>query len=75
VQAAMLTRRGFVLAVAAPAAAAAGLGITHGGLAGETYPTRPIKLVVPFPPGTPSEFVIRDHSGSPVVKTRASHRH
>jgi tripartite-type tricarboxylate transporter receptor subunit TctC len=50
----MLTRRAFGLAIAA-----AGLGASHSGAAADTYPNRTIKLVVPFPPGTPSEFFIR----------------
>ena len=28
-------------------------------MAAQPYPTRTVKIVVPFPPGTPSEFVIR----------------
>jgi tripartite-type tricarboxylate transporter receptor subunit TctC len=50
----MLTRRAFGIAMAA-----AGLGASRAGGAAEAYPTRTIKLIVPFPPGTPSEFFIR----------------
>jgi tripartite-type tricarboxylate transporter receptor subunit TctC len=50
----MLTRRLFMLALAAPT-----LGVTGGASAGAAYPSQTIKIVVPFPPGTPSEFAIR----------------
>ena len=50
----MLTRR--VLALAA-AASATGLNIAS--FAAETYPTRVIKVIVPFPPGVPSEIIYR----------------
>ena len=35
------------------------LGFSARGADGELYPSRPIKIIVPFPPGTPSEFVVR----------------
>ena len=50
----MLTRRSLI-------AASALTGLTAGlpVYAAQAYPARTVKIVVPFPPGTPSEFVIR----------------
>ncbi len=50
----MLTRRSLI-------AASALTGLTAGlpESAAQAYPARTVKIVVPFPPGTPSEFVIR----------------
>ena len=50
----MPSRRTVLLGLAASC-----LGFGARAAAGAPYPSRPIKLVVPFPPGTPSEFVIR----------------
>jgi tripartite-type tricarboxylate transporter receptor subunit TctC len=50
----MLTRRVLVLALAA-----AGTGLSTAGVVAETYPTRIIKVIVPFPPGVPSEIIYR----------------
>src|SRR3984957_1725138 len=50
----MLTRRVLVLALAA-----AGAGLWAAGVAAERYPTRIIKVIVPFPPGVPSEIIYR----------------
>ena len=47
----MLSRRHLLLGLAA-----AGCG---GALANEAFPSRAIKVVVPFPPGTSSEIVVR----------------
>ena len=47
----MLSRRHLLLGLAA-----AGLS---GAQANEAFPNRPIKIVVPFPPGAPSEVVVR----------------
>jgi tripartite-type tricarboxylate transporter receptor subunit TctC len=62
----MLSRRHLLLGLAA-----AGLG---GAQANEVFPSRPIKIVVPFPPGAPSEVVVRavadrlaSRFGQPVV--------
>ena len=49
----MLTRRS-VLAGLALAGTACPTAVSA-----QSYPTRTVKIVVPFPPGTPSEFVIR----------------
>jgi tripartite-type tricarboxylate transporter receptor subunit TctC len=50
----MVTKRAILLALVA-----AGFGMCAGRLAAENYPKKTIKIVVPFPPGTPSEFFIR----------------
>jgi tripartite-type tricarboxylate transporter receptor subunit TctC len=50
----MLTRRVLVLALAA-----AGTGLRAAGGAAETYPRKIIKVIVPFPPGVPSEIIYR----------------
>ena len=50
----MLTRRALALAVAASAT-----GLNIASFAAETYPTRVIKVIVPFPPGVPSEIIYR----------------
>src|SRR5947207_15731007 len=50
----MLSRRAFSVGFAT-----AGLGFSVNAHAGESYPTRAIKIVVPFPPGTASEFFVR----------------
>ena len=50
----MLTRRAFALAVAASAT-----GLNIASFAAETYPVRVIKVIVPFPPGVPSEIIYR----------------
>jgi tripartite-type tricarboxylate transporter receptor subunit TctC len=62
----MLSRRHVLLGLAT-----AGLG---GAQANEAFPNRPIKIVVPFPPGTSSEIVVRaiadrlaSRFGQPVV--------
>jgi tripartite-type tricarboxylate transporter receptor subunit TctC len=54
VEAHMLTRRVFLLATMA-----AGFGPDTIGLTAEIYPSRTIKLIVPFPPGTASEVISR----------------
>jgi tripartite-type tricarboxylate transporter receptor subunit TctC len=50
----MLTRRAFALAVAASATR-----LNIASFAAETYPARVIKVIVPFPPGVPSEIIYR----------------
>jgi tripartite-type tricarboxylate transporter receptor subunit TctC len=50
----MLTRRLLITA-----AALSGLAGVLPALGAQGYPARTVKIVVPFPPGTPSEFVIR----------------
>jgi tripartite-type tricarboxylate transporter receptor subunit TctC len=50
----MLTRRVMVFAFAASAT-----GLNIASFAAETYPTRLIKVIVPFPPGVPSEIIYR----------------
>src|ERR1700722_10064379 len=50
----MLTRRALALAVAASAT-----GFDIASFAAETYPARIIKVIVPFPPGVPSEIIYR----------------
>src|SRR5690349_15258517 len=51
---AMLTRRRFTAACAA-----IGLALPAIARGAETYPARAVKIIVPFPPGTASEFFIR----------------
>ena len=50
----MLTRRSLIAA-----SALTGLAGLLPAYATQPYPARAVKIVVPFPPGTPSEFVIR----------------
>lgn len=50
----MLTRRVLVLALTA-----AGSGLNVASFAAESYPKKIIKVIVPFPPGVPSEIVYR----------------
>jgi len=50
----MLTRRVLVLAIAA-----AGTGSNIASFAAETYPKKIVKVIVPFPPGVPSEIIYR----------------
>jgi tripartite-type tricarboxylate transporter receptor subunit TctC len=50
----MLTRRSLIAA-----SAVTGLTGVLPTYAAQPYPARTVKIVVPFPPGTPSEFVIR----------------
>jgi tripartite-type tricarboxylate transporter receptor subunit TctC len=47
----MLTRRWLIAA-----SALSGLAGFLPAYAAQPYPTRTVKIVVPFPPGTPSEF-------------------
>jgi tripartite-type tricarboxylate transporter receptor subunit TctC len=49
----MLDRRSLLAGLAVSAVAAPRTK------AAQPYPSRPVKIIVPFPPGTPSEFVIR----------------
>jgi tripartite-type tricarboxylate transporter receptor subunit TctC len=61
----MLTRRSLI---AAPALSAL-IGVPPA-YAAQPYPARTVKIVVPFPPGTPSEFVIRALADSLWAKFR-----
>lgn len=47
-------RRGLILAAAATA-----LALCGGTAGAQSYPTKPIRLIVPFPPGGPSDFLAR----------------
>jgi tripartite-type tricarboxylate transporter receptor subunit TctC len=61
----MLTRRSLIAASAL--SALIGVPSIH---AAQPYPARTVKIVVPFPPGTPSEFVIRALADSLSAKFR-----
>jgi len=49
-----MTRRRVLCAIAL-----LGLALTAGPAPAQTYPDRPIKLIVPFPPGGPTDYVAR----------------
>src|SRR5436190_20478652 len=51
----MLTRRGLLVRTAALAA----LPLTARGAFAQAYPTKPIKIIVPFPPGGPADTAVR----------------
>jgi tripartite-type tricarboxylate transporter receptor subunit TctC len=51
----MVTKRFGLLAIAAAGLCALSVGLA----VADSYPSRPIKLIVPFPPGTASEFAVR----------------
>jgi tripartite-type tricarboxylate transporter receptor subunit TctC len=51
----MLTKRALVCAIAAAGLVAA----TAGPIAAQSYPTKPIKMIVPFPPGGPIDSIGR----------------
>ena len=53
-EAAMLTRRVLVLALTA-----AGSGLNVASFAAENYPKKIMKVIVPVPPGVPSEIIYR----------------
>jgi tripartite-type tricarboxylate transporter receptor subunit TctC len=61
----MLTRRSLI---AAPALFAL-IGVPPA-YAAQPYPARTVKIIVPFPPGTPSEFVVRALAASLSAKFR-----
>ena len=66
----MLTRRSLIAA-----SAFTGLTARLPIYAAQAYPVRTVKIVVPFPPGTPSEFVIRVTRGPPVRPVQATLHH
>ena len=51
----MLSKRSFLSAVAALACTA----LNAGRAAAQAYPNRPVKIVIPFGPGGPTEFILR----------------
>ncbi len=74
----MISRRGFQSLAAVAALEATGLG-TQAALAQDSWPSRPVKVVIPFPPGGSSDIMgrlVSDHIGrtlnaTMVVENRA----
>jgi tripartite-type tricarboxylate transporter receptor subunit TctC len=61
----MLSKRNFLASIAA-----LGVGAIAGGpAAAQAYPNRPVKVIIPFAPGGPTEFILEAFTGKRAGKS------